>query len=112
MSRLIEVAVASGESITVEVEDAAGGPRMRGGERPAELIERSGRTLEEGLGAVAPALRAVLAEVRGVSNDLSEIKLEVGLKLTGEAGMVLARAGAEAHFVVHLTWARAAGQPV
>lgn len=107
MSRLIEMPVASGGSITVEIEDAGAGRAMRGGVAPTELIERSAKTLEESVGAIAPALRGVLAELRSVSGDLSEIELEVGLKLTGEAAMVLARAGAEANFLVHLTWTRA-----
>lgn len=105
MTRLIEMPLASGSSITVEVDDTGGGRTMRGG-GGADLLERSTATLEESVGAIAPALRGVLSELRGVSGDLSQIELEVGLKLTGEAGMVLARAGAEANFLVHLTWTR------
>lgn len=106
MSRLVEVPLASGGSITVEVDD---GPRvMRGGDRGADLVERGGRTLDESLGAIAPALQEVLNKLRGVSSELSQIEVELGLKLTGEAGMVVARAGAEANFRVLVRWERSA----
>jgi hypothetical protein len=126
MSKLIEMPLADGGSVLVEISDTAGvpststsntGATMRGGQ-PAEgpvtrglahrepLIERGTQTLEQSVAAISPALRAVLEELRRVSTDLTQIELEVGLKLTGEAGMVLARAGTEANFQVHLTWAR------
>jgi hypothetical protein len=106
MSRLVEVPLAGGGSITVEVDEVAGARTMRGGDRGAELVERSGRTLEESLGAVTPALHEVLDKLRGVSSELSQIEVELGLKLTGEAGMVVARAGAEANFRVLVRWQR------
>jgi len=106
VSRLVEVPLATGGSITVEVDEQPGGRTMRGGDRSAELVERGSRTLEESLGNIAPALHEVLDKLRGVSTDLSQIEVELGLKLTGEAGMVVARAGAEANFRVLLRWER------
>lgn len=106
MSRLVEVPLAAGGSITVEVDDPLAARTMRGGDRGAELVERSGRTLEDSLGAIAPALQEVLDKLRGVSSELSQIEVELGLKLTGEAGMVVAKAGAEANFRVLVRWQR------
>jgi hypothetical protein len=124
MSRLIELPLADGGSVAVEVSDADGagsalagdGPIMRGGRtgpptmrglRGREpLMESATQTLEASVAKVVPALRAVLGELRSISGDLTQIELDVGLKLTGEAGMVLARAGTEANFQVHLTWMR------
>jgi Trypsin-co-occurring domain 1 len=109
MSRLVEVPLAAGGSITVEVDEEAGARTMRGGDRGTDLVERGGRTLEESLGAIAPALHEVLDKMRSVSTELSQIEVELGLKLTGEAGMVVARAGAEANFRVLLRWQRPPG---
>lgn len=127
MSAVIEMPLADGGSVLVEAYDTPGvqsssstGTTMRGGQ-PAlgpltrglghrePLIERGTQTLEQSVAAISPALRAVLEELRRVSTDLTQIELEVGLKLTGEAGMVLARAGTEANFQVHLTWTRSRG---
>ncbi|MGC2374512.1 MAG: CU044_2847 family protein [Solirubrobacteraceae bacterium] len=106
MSRLVEVPLASGGSITVEVDDVGGARTMRGGDRGAELVERGGRTFEESLGTIVPALHEIVEKLRGVSSELSQIEVELGLKFTGEAGMVVARAGAEANFRVLVRWER------
>jgi inner membrane protein involved in colicin E2 resistance len=106
MSRLVEVPLTSGGSITVEVDEPFGARTMRGGDRGSELVQRGSRTLEESLKTIAPALHEVLNELRGVSSELSQIEVELGLKLTGEAGMVIARAGAEANFRVLVRWQR------
>ncbi|HEY3960181.1 MAG TPA: CU044_2847 family protein [Solirubrobacteraceae bacterium] len=127
MSKVIEMPLADGGSVLVETYDTSGvqssssaGTAMRGGQ-PARgpltrglghrkpLIERGTQTLEQSVASISPALRAVLEELRRISTDLTQIELEVGLKLTGEAGMVLARAGTEANFQVHLTWKRSPG---
>jgi hypothetical protein len=137
MSRVIEMPLADGGSVLIEAYDTSGvqpstststdtsagsgaGTTMRGGQSALgpltrglgngePLVERGAKTLEQSVAAISPALRAVLEELRRVSTDLTQIELEVGLKLTGEAGMVLARAGAEANFQVHLTWTRSPG---
>lgn len=108
MSRLVEVPLASGGSIAVEVDDVDGARTMRGGgDRGADLVARAGQTLEQSLGAIAPALHEVLDKLRSVSPELAGIEVELGLKLTGEAGMVIAKAGAEANFRVLVRWQRA-----
>jgi Trypsin-co-occurring domain 1 len=124
-TKLIEMPLADGGSVLVEASDTSAvpsstGATMRGGQpaqgpltrglgRHEPLIERGTQTLEQSVATISPALRAVLEELRRISTDLTQIELEVGLKLTGEAGMVLARAGTEANFQVHLTWTRSPG---
>jgi NTP-dependent ternary system trypsin peptidase co-occuring protein len=104
VSRYVEVPIASGGSVTIEVEDVGGGRTMRGGGDTAELIERSRQTLEESLGGISAALRDIVAELH--SAEVSAIDVELGLKLSGEAGFVVAKAGAEANFRVLVHWER------
>lgn len=111
MSRLVEVPLASGGSVTVEVDDLPPARTMRGGDpRGASFVDQGTRTLEDSLATVVPALREVVGKLRYVSKELSEIEVELGLKLTGEAGMVVAKAGAEANFRVLVRWARPVGE--
>lgn len=111
MSRFVEVPLASGGSVTVEVDELPSSRTMRGGDsRAASFVEQGSCTLEDSLTTVVPALREVMDKLRDVSKELSEIEVELGLKLTGEAGMVVAKAGAEANFRVLVRWARPAGE--
>ena len=106
MSRFVEVPVSSGGSITIEVEDA-GGRTMRGGGEGAALVERSTHTLEENLAGVGGALENIVSELRHAP-EVKAIDVELGLKVSGEAGFVVARGGAEANFRVLVHWERGA----
>ncbi|HKP92057.1 MAG TPA: CU044_2847 family protein [Thermoleophilaceae bacterium] len=109
MTRFMEVPTASGGTVTIEVEEAAGGRTMRGSAAP-DLIERSAHTLQESLGGVASALRDIVDELHG-SAEVRAIDLELGLSLSGEAGFVVAKGAAEANFRVVVHWERPADEP-
>lgn len=105
MSRFVEVPVSSGGSITLEVDEAPGGRTMRGGGDGAALIERSERTLEDALGGIGDALQHIVSELRHAP-EVKAVDVELGLRLSGEAGFVVAKCGAEANFRVLVHWER------
>jgi NTP-dependent ternary system trypsin peptidase co-occuring protein len=108
MGRLMEVPLESGGAIVVEVDERSAARTMRGGGDAGSLVERGGRTLEQSLGGIVPALREAIDRLREVSSELSEVEVELGLKLTAEAGMVVAKAATEANFRVMVRWQRPA----
>lgn len=73
-----------------------------------ELISRPGglgdaaRKLDESLELLLPAAASVLEGVKGLKPTKTEV--EFGIKLSVEAGAILAKAGGEANFTVKLTW--------
>jgi hypothetical protein len=107
VSRFLEVPVSSGGSVTLEVDDEAPGRTMRGGGNGSQLIEQSTHTLEESLGGIGGALEHIVAELRHAP-EVKAIDVELGLKVSGEAGFVVAKAGGEANFRVLVRWERAA----
>jgi hypothetical protein len=108
VTSFVEVPVSSGGSVTVEVDESNGGRTMRGGGNGAQLVEQSTRTLEESLGGIGGALEHIVAELRHAS-EVKTVKVELGLRLTGEAGFVVAKCGAEANFRVVVRWERTDG---
>jgi hypothetical protein len=107
VTRFVEVPLSSGGSLTVEVEDGGGGRTMRGGGDGSALIERSTHTLEESLDGVGGALENIVSELRHAP-EVKAIDVELGLKVSGEAGFVVAKGAAEANFRVLVRWERAA----
>jgi hypothetical protein len=97
----LEFATAQGVPVVVEVEDKRGGPQRvaRDG-----VILQAGRRLEDALEAARPTVEAVIKALDGVPADEREV--EFGLKLTTEAGAVVAKTAVEGHFVLRLTWRR------
>lgn len=94
-------------SVLIEVEDESSaradqlGPKMSVG---GKTIKEAGRNLEDALSDIAPAIEALRKMAAAVSSP-KEVTLEVGLKLTAAAGVVLASAGAEGTIKVTMKWA-------
>lgn len=103
MTKFVEVPVSADGSVTVEVEDVGGGRTMRGGGNGARLVEQSTHTLQESLHGVSDALQDIVGELRHAS-EVKRIEVELGLRLTGEAGFVVAKCGGEANFRVQVRW--------
>jgi translation elongation factor EF-Ts len=109
MAGLVSIAVdkKGKRAVLIEVQDekAAGpanlGPKLSAG---GKTIKEAGKSLEEALDDIAPAIEALRKMATAVSSP-KEVTLEVGLKLTAAAGVVLASAGAEGTIKVTMKWA-------
>lgn len=76
------------------------GPKLGVGDK---VVREAGRSLEDALKDVAPAIDALHRMALAVSKP-KEISLEIGLKLSAKAGVVLASADAEGSLKVTLKW--------
>lgn len=105
MAKLVEFPLADGSSIWVEVhEDELEGlaPASRRG-----LSEQALKTFEDALEKVRPAAQTIIQKLRDLSDAPDEIEVEFGLKLSAEAGVIIAAGSVEANYRVTLTWKRA-----
>ena len=110
MKELVEFTLESGGSVWVEVETVPGSGQ-RGGpvsfRNPAEKVaEAVVPTFEAALDKVRPVADAVITKLKGLATAPDQIQVEFGLKLTAQAGAIIAAAGGEANFKVALTWKR------
>jgi Trypsin-co-occurring domain 1 len=106
MKRLIEFPLEQGGSIIVEVDAPEGGGMVRAA-RPGEIAVKVTQTFESALERIRPASNAIIASLRTLSDAPDEVAVEFGLKMSAEAGAIIAAAGAEANYRVMLTWKRA-----
>ena len=71
---------------------------------PAQLVQRSGEALD----AAADVIRSMARRFARRLDDLEvkprEMELEFGVKLTAEAGALIAKAGGEGAITVRMTW--------
>lgn len=103
MKRLVEFPLEDGDVILVEVEvppEAGMVPAARGG----EIVQRAGQSFEAALDKIRPAAQAIIHKLRALHDPPDEVEVEFGLKMSAEAGAILAAAGAEANYKVTLTW--------
>ncbi len=104
MKRLVQFPLEDGGVIWVEV-DVPEGPGMVPAAR-GEVVERAQETFEVALDRVRPAAQAIIGKLRALHDPPDEIQVEFGLKLSAEAGALIAATGAEANYKVTLTWKR------
>ncbi|MGV9694432.1 CU044_2847 family protein [Streptomyces sp. NPDC003470] len=101
--RIGEMRLGDGTAVRVEVDgrDESGVDRVG---RGSAVVRDSAHTLQEALAHIRPAVEAVADSVRGLANRPDTVSVEFGIKLSAEAGVVVARAASEANFAVHLEW--------
>jgi Trypsin-co-occurring domain 1 len=104
MKRLVEFALADGGTITAEVEGAELGRTPTRGALSPQAVDKAGQTFEAALEKIRPAASAIIAQLRHLADPPSEAEVEFGIKLSSEAGALIASASAEANFKVTLTW--------
>jgi hypothetical protein len=105
MKRLVEFELEDGGSILVEVEvlEEAG---MVPAAAAREVPEKARQSFEAALEKIRPAAQAIIAKLRALHDPPDEIEVEFGLKMSAEAGAVVAATGLEANYRVTLTWRR------
>ncbi|MEU3527381.1 CU044_2847 family protein [Streptomyces sp. NPDC038707] len=112
MARTTEFRVSDGSVLRVEV-DGPAPPDSDAYEpvrrRPGNAASAAADTLRQAVDRVRPAVQDVLASLRTMPQAPDRVCLEFGVKLSADAGVVLARAATEAHFKVALEWERRPG---
>jgi hypothetical protein len=103
MTSLMKFALDDGGEVTVEVED---GPTVRGG-RSDGLARQSGRSLEDAVAQVTPAVSAIVERFRTGEAAPHQIDLELGVKLSAEVGAIISRTAGEANIKLTLRWGTA-----
>jgi hypothetical protein len=107
---VVEVPLAEGGSILVEVDEVTAGPVVRGrgaAATPPPLAE----SLEHALSGLGPATRALVSQLRASTDSPHEIEVEFAVKLSADAKIIIAHAGGEANFRIVLKWARTTNAP-
>ncbi|MCY9787027.1 hypothetical protein KIK06_24390 [Nocardiopsis sp. EMB25] len=100
MSRLVRFSVDGGDSVVVEVDDGRDDSMLVSGGRE---IEDATQTFTEKLSTVRKAVSATLDEL-GNSLKPDVIKVTFGVKLTAEAGAVIAKSSVEGNLHVQMQW--------
>jgi hypothetical protein len=102
MEGLVEFKTNDGVVITVEsIEDASGHQMVS---RRDDGTVQATRTFEGALDGVRAAAESALRVFRDGSLRPDSVELEFGVKLTAEAGALIAKSGAEGHLLLRLSW--------
>lgn len=104
MTEVLRYEVGSG-TVLVEADD-----NSYGVDHPArneQGVLDVGRRLEDALASARPAARAALEAMAELTPE--KVEIEFGVKLAGDAGALIARSSADAHFILRMSWSPASG---
>ncbi|MCX5203409.1 CU044_2847 family protein [Streptomyces sp. NBC_00237] len=101
MSELMQFKTEDGGHVVVEVDHRPPGATLVS--RRDNLLD-AGRNFEDALAGIRTAAESALRTFRGGSLMPEGVELEFGVKLTGEAGAVIAKSSIEGHITVKLAW--------
>ncbi|GAB3470290.1 CU044_2847 family protein [Actinophytocola sediminis] len=102
MNQLMRIPLEGGTDVYVELADDE--PGVRRASRAGDIIDTAVESLEKSLGSISRTVSAAINELRKV--ELDEVELEFGMRLNAEAGVVIAKTGAEGHLRIKLVWRR------
>ncbi|MEO3813827.1 CU044_2847 family protein [Sphaerisporangium sp. B11E5] len=100
MSELMSIALSGGGEVLVEMSETD--PGIRRASRVGDIITASADSLQSALAPIRTAAEAALDTFRKAGPN--EVEIEFGVRLTAEAGAVIAKTGTEGHLTVKLTW--------
>lgn len=103
MKQLIKFPLEDGTSILVEAETAEVSGVVQAA-RGEGVPEKARQTFEAALEKIRPAAGAIIQKLRALHDPPDEITVEFGLKMSAEAGAIVAAGGVEANYIVTLMW--------
>ncbi|MFE5923058.1 CU044_2847 family protein [Streptomyces sp. NPDC056468] len=102
----LRVPFEDGEVIVVELADGQGSGVIRAS-RGDELFQTSADTFESGMSRVQRVAATMLARLADLPRSPDHVRAEFGLRVTAEAGLVVAKGSGDAHIKLELAWSRA-----
>jgi Trypsin-co-occurring domain 1 len=106
MPDFIQVPIDGGEAFLLEVDRRT--VRVARGDEPVEVAQES---FQRSLDRVRVIATQVVDKLSTLSRQPERVRVEFGVKLAAEAGVIVARTAGEAHFVVELEWTRGSDGP-
>ena len=101
MAELLHYELDPGTTIAVEIDDDLSGFEAAS---PRDYPARAAETFSAAVAHGRRAAEAAFEQFRKMAVQPDEITMEIGLKMSGEAGAVLAKTASEGHIVLKLVW--------
>ncbi len=104
MKRLVTFPLEDGSSIEVEIEQ----PESKSGvgriSREDQVMQKAQLTFEAALEKVKPIAGTIVDKLRSMNQPADEVEVKFGIKMSAEAGAVIASASVEGNYEITMKW--------
>lgn len=107
MKKLLEFTTDEGEVFFVEVQEAMPGVTTRGGDSPEAsrgVLQNAANSFENALKPLKEVCNKIFCSLKEIANAPDEVQVELGLKFSAKAGIILTSVDSEANFKIVLKW--------
>lgn len=105
-TQLVQFELEDGESILVELQESATSGLEPVSKKKLNGLEavQSSKNLAQALDQLRPVASLLKSRLDGIKDPADEVSVKFGIKLSGQAGMILTKVGAETTFEISMTW--------
>mgnify|MGYP001796274817 CR=1 FL=1 len=102
MKQIVRFALQDEQTVLAEIDAPDDDGRV--GLHPTEIIEDAKLTFDQALENVKPMATKIIEKLRTLNHPADEVEVKFGIKLTAEAGAIIATAGGEVNYEITLKW--------
>ncbi|MFM6349333.1 MAG: CU044_2847 family protein [Dolichospermum sp.] len=102
MKQIVEFTLESGESIFIELDQAA-----ETDDRISlrdQVVHKATQTFESALETVKPIANAIITKVSSLKQPADEVEVKFGIKISAQLGAVVASGNSEVNYEITLKW--------
>ncbi|MFB2768544.1 CU044_2847 family protein [Pelatocladus sp. BLCC-F211] len=104
MKRLIQFPLEDGSYILVEVEQPESEDSIGRIGREEDILLKTEQTFETALERVKPIANTIINKLRSLNQPADEVQVKFGIKMSAEAGAIIASASVEGNYEITLKW--------
>lgn len=95
-----------GSEVIFEIEETTSGPQRVG----VGAIKGAKMKFKEAIANIAPLTDELLEALRSSTREPESVEIQMGIKVSGEIGAVVAKATTEGNFLVKVKWTNATAE--
>ena len=106
MKNIVQFKANDNSDLFIEVSDLSELLQMRGGgaAEARGIVDNAKESFEKALHPLKEVSNSIINCIKDISNSPKEVEVELGLKFTAKAGIILTSLDSEAHFKITLKW--------
>jgi hypothetical protein len=106
MKQLLQLRANDGTELYIEISETAVDSPLRGSSNLEDrgVIESAQQSFDRALQPLKEISNSIINCIKNITNSPQEVEVELGLKFTAKAGIILTSLDSEAHLRVSLKW--------
>lgn len=105
MPEYLEVALEDGSSLKIEVEPTHPTGVVPAA-RPEELVVKAKGIFDSAMQTIKATANEFVKEIKALDLAPDQVEVQFGVKIDAEVGAMVAKTGAEAHYIITFMWQR------